>query len=113
EKALAVLEKHFGPPDSRLAIVLIRLATARISQHRHRDDAERAVQRAMALDFGPGSADACIRGEVLATSANQYFGKVRRLFLATPDLSFAAEFCLDPEEIVPICKARAEASVAR
>jgi hypothetical protein len=218
EKALAVLEKHFGPRDSRLAIVLIRLATARIAQHRHRNDAERAMQRAMALDFGPGSADAYIRGEVLATSAdvqvvfgkpedssplyteawqaiakherlgataaNQYFGKVRRLFLATPDnianigtvdlaytvtpigtvdavrildnavpaidgadmtvksevgadmwramrrsrfrprivdgapvatpdLSFAAEFCLDPEEIVPICTARAEASVAR
>jgi hypothetical protein len=33
--------------------------------------------------------------------------------VATSDLSFAAEFCLDPDEIVPICKARAEASVAR
>lgn len=217
-KALAVLEKHFGVNDSRLAIVFIRIATARIAQRTHRDDAESVMARAMSLDFGPGSADAYLQGEVLATSAdvqvvfgkpedgsplyieawkrianhkqlgapaaNQYFGQVRRLYLAIPenianigsvdldytvtrigtvdgvrilenvvpavdgagqtvksevgaatwnamrrsryrpriidgapvatsDLSFAAEFCMDPEEIVPICKTRADVSAAR
>lgn len=217
-KALDVLEKNFGPRDPRLALVLIRLATARIAQRRNGDDAGRVIERAMGLEFGPGVGDAYIRGEVLATgadlevvfgepeesgplysgawqaiadheqlgatAANAYFGRVRRLYLSTPDdiasigtvdlgytvtpagtvdgvrilenavpatdgassavrsevgaamwramgrsryrprvidgapvatpgLSFAAEFCLDLEDLVPVCRTRADASVAR
>ena len=33
--------------------------------------------------------------------------------VTTPDLTFSSEFCLDPEEIVPICKSRANTSVTR
>lgn len=217
-KALAILEGQFGVRDSRLAIPLIRLATARIARHRDRGDAERTLQRAIGLDFGQGADDAYIRAEILATmadvhvvfgkpaastplyaqawqtiasherlgapAANQYFGRVRQLFVATPDniasvgmidlaytvsavgtledvrilenavpamdsfsqtvrrevgasmwramrrsryrprvadgtpiattdLSYSSEFCLDPGEIVPICRGNANASAVR
>ncbi|MDP2324922.1 MAG: tetratricopeptide repeat protein [Gammaproteobacteria bacterium] len=218
KKALAILERQFGPRNPRLAIPLIHVATARIAQRRDRGDAERNLQRAIGLDFGSGADDVYIKAEILATmadlqvvfgkpedstplyaqawhtiadheqlgvpAANQYFGRVRQLFIATPDivasigmidlsytvtpvgtldevrivensvptvdgvgqavkseagasmwramrrsryrprvaegapiatpdLSYSLEFCLDPGEIVPICKGNANASAVR
>ena len=216
-KALGILEKNFGPRDARLAVPLIRLATARMAQRVQRRDAEQILGRARALDFGSGQADGYLMAEVLATTgdlhvvfgtaadsgpfyerawqmiasrdpkgfaaANHYFGRVRHSYLATPDgvanlgtvnlgytvtalgnvedvailannvpaldgpseevraevgaamwnamrrsrcasaidgkpvatsgLSFATEFCLDPTELVPICRAGADVSVTR
>ncbi len=216
--ALKVLEASFGERDARLAIPLIRLATTRIAQRTRTDEAERSMQRALGLEYGPGPDHAYLRAEALATTAdlrvvfgtpadsatgyaaawqtlaghpqlgpaaaNRYFGRVRQLYLSTPenvanlgtvdlgytvtasgtvdevrirdnaiaatdgrseairsevgasmwtalrrsryrprvvdgepvataDLSFAAEFCLDQTEIVPMCKGRGNASVVR
>ncbi len=215
-QAVGILQARFGARDPRLAIPLIRLATARIAQRTRSDEAEAAMQRAIGLEFGPGPEDAYIKAEVLATTAdlrvvfgtpadsgllyraawqvlaghgglgataaNRYFGRVRQLHLAIPDdvatigtidlgytvtaagtvddvrildnavpamdggseavrstvgaaswnamrrsryrprvvdgepvattsLRFSTEFCLDQTDIVPICKAKANASV--
>ncbi|MBL8201760.1 MAG: tetratricopeptide repeat protein [Chromatiales bacterium] len=216
--ALAILEATFGARDPRLAIPLIRLATTRIAQRAQRGDAVAAMDRASALEFGPGPEDAYIRAEILATqadlhvvfgkpgdgtpvyaqawrriatheqlgdaAANQYFARVRQLFVsapdvianigtinlaytvtatgtvddvrivknavpatdgssqaarsdagsamwmamrrsryrprvvdgvpvATPDLRFSSEFCLDPTQFLPICTGGANASAVR
>lgn len=218
KQAVAILERKFGARDQRLAIPLIRIATARIAQRSQRDDAISALDRAMALDFSPDPDAAFMKAEVLATQAdlqlvfgrpedatpiyvrswktiashdqlgtepaNQYFSRVRQLYVsvpdvianigmidlrytvtpmgtvddvhilnnsvpasdaaslgakseagaamwaamrrsryrprivnaepvATPDLSFSSEFCMDPTEFVPICKGSANASAVR
>lgn len=218
KKALAILEARFGARDPRLAIPLIRLATARIAQRAQQADAVEAIDRASALAFGPGPEDAYIGAEVLATradlhvvfgkpdeatpiyaqawrkiaaheqlgdaAANRYFAKVRQLYasapdvianlgtidlaytvtatgtvedvrllknavpatdgssqaarseagaamwmamrrsryrprvvdgvpVGTPDLSFSAEFCMDPTQFLPICTGMANASAVR
>lgn len=69
-EALAILEKHFEPNDARLTIPLIRIATARIGQRRNKNEAEEALQRAIALEFGPATEDAYQKAEVLATMAD-------------------------------------------
>lgn len=77
KQALAILEARFGPRDPRLAIPLIRLATARMAQRAQRNDAVDAIQRAGGLEFGPGPENAFIRAEILATRADLHvvFGK--------------------------------------
>lgn len=70
EQALRIMESNLGPQDYRLALPLIRIATAYTAQRSKRDQAEKALQRALQLRYGSSADEALAKAESLASLAD-------------------------------------------